>query len=259
MAYASAADGTRIAYSSRGDGPQNVLFLHAWGASGRYFDETIDNLDLSGRRAITIDFRGHGDSDKQDSALSWDLLADDVLAVGDSAAARRFVAVGHSMGGKLAQYLTVVEPQRIEGLVLVASPSAGTLPIPDAARGWTQFASNGQALLTTSVLPFLRRPVPRDVLDRFAREAARIPRTYLERTIGLITEASFIERLNPLPMPVLIISSAHDPIHTTEGDLIGSFPNARFEQVDAGTEIPMEEPAVLARLLDRFLTDIAAG
>jgi len=115
MANACAADGTKIAYRVRGQGAQTVLLLHAWGASGRYFDETIDNLDLSGDRAIAIDIRGHGDSGKPDSPLSWELLACDVLAVADAVGAERFVAVGHSMGGKLAQYLPLVAPDRVQG------------------------------------------------------------------------------------------------------------------------------------------------
>jgi pimeloyl-ACP methyl ester carboxylesterase len=109
-----------------------VLFLHAWGASGNYFEETIDHLDPSAVRAITLDMRGHGDSSKADIELTWDLLGGDAFSVADDARAQSFVIVGHSMGGKLAQYLPLIEPSRVQALVLVASPSAGKLATPPA-------------------------------------------------------------------------------------------------------------------------------
>jgi pimeloyl-ACP methyl ester carboxylesterase len=131
------------------------------------------------------------------------LLAHDVLAVVDAVGATRFVAVGHSMGGKLAQYLPLLEPDCVQGLVLVASPSAGELATPDFVRGWVQHAGHGQALLDASVMPFLRNAVAEEVLQRFVREAAKIPRTYLERTMDLVSETSFIERLSSVSIPVL--------------------------------------------------------
>ena len=258
MSYAYTYDGTRIAYRVRGEGPQNVILLHAWGASGCYFDETIHNLDLSpsAARAITVDIRGHGDSDKPDTPLSWDVVARDVLTVADATGAERFVVVGHSMGGKLAQYLPLVDSERIQGLVLVASPSAGELPTPDFVREWVQHAGDGQALVDVTVRPFLRVAVAEDILQRFAREAEKIPRTYLERTLELVSGTSFIERLGAVTIPVLVVSSAADPVHTTERDIVASFPRARVEVIEAGTEIPMEQPVAFARALERFLGEL---
>jgi pimeloyl-ACP methyl ester carboxylesterase len=160
------------------------------------------------------------------------------------------------MGGKLVQYLALAARERIRGLVLVASPSAGRLPIPAAARGWADLAGDGPGLLEATVRPFLRRPVPEAVLGRFARDAARIPRSYLEGTMALLSETSFADRLGAPEIPVLVASSAADALHPTARDLPASFPTARLEVFDAGSEIPMEQPAALARAIDRFLSDI---
>jgi non-heme chloroperoxidase len=87
LAWARALDGTAIAYRVRGRGPRTLLLLHAWGASAGYFDESVDELDLAADRAVAIDLRGHGDSDKPEGTLTWDLLAGDVLAVADAVGA----------------------------------------------------------------------------------------------------------------------------------------------------------------------------
>jgi len=104
--------------------------MHGWAGSGEYFNGLIDHLDLSQVRAITYDMRGHGDSDKPDVQLTLERLARDGLAVADAAGARTFVAVGFSMSGKFAQYLAVLEPARVEGLVLIAGAPAAEIPLP---------------------------------------------------------------------------------------------------------------------------------
>lgn len=256
MRFARGADGTKIAYQVHGTGPRVLVFLHAWGASGSYFNEAVNCLDLTSGRAITLDLRGHGDSDKPDVELTWDLLARDVFAVADDAGVSTFVAVGHSLGGKLSQYLPLVQPARVDALVLVASPSAGTLATPDFVHAWVELAGHGEALVEDAVKRFLRAPVPHEVLRRVAREAAKIPRIYLERTLELVGTTSFIERLGDVAIPVLVVSTADDPVHTTERDILVSFPRARMKAMPSGPEIPLEHPAEFARVLERFLAEL---
>src|SRR5919199_5674378 len=99
MASVQADDGVRIAYRAAGEGPLTVLFLHGWGGSGAYFGEVLGHLDLAGLRAVTLDLRGHGDSDKPGHGYTDERLARDALAVADAARAGPVAAVGFSMGG----------------------------------------------------------------------------------------------------------------------------------------------------------------
>jgi non-heme chloroperoxidase len=251
---AQAKDGASLAYRTRGTGTRNVLLLHAWGASGSYFEEMVGHLDLSTVRTITVDLRGHGDSSKADVELTWDVLADDVFSVADDAGARSFVVVGHSMGGKLAQYLPLIEPSRVQALVLVASPSAGRLAIPPAVAEWVEFAGNAQKLVDQTLRPYIHAPVPDRVLKRFGEDAAKIPRVFLEKTLHLVASTSFIERLGVTHTPVLIVTGSRDPLHSAAAAAVSaSFPHARIETLDCSGEIPMEMPEELAALIVRFV------
>jgi pimeloyl-ACP methyl ester carboxylesterase len=87
--------------------------------------------------------------------------------------------------------------------------------------------------------------------------AAKIPRAYLERTLTLVSSTSFIERLHSVRIPALVISSAEDPVHSTESDVVASLPNARLEILDSGPEIPMELPAELAHLIEEFVAELS--
>ena len=61
-------DGVRITSRTRREGPLTLLFMHGWGGSGAYFEETLKPLNMTGLRAIATDLRGHGDSDKPETS-----------------------------------------------------------------------------------------------------------------------------------------------------------------------------------------------
>ena len=147
MALIQTDDGARISYRARGEGPLTVLFMHGWAGSGSYFDETLKYLDLAGLRAVTMDLRGHGDSDKPDTGYTDERLAKDALAVVDEVGADKVVVVGFSMSGRFAQYLSVVAPERVSGQVLVAGCPASPIPLPEETRrDWVSRAGDAERL-----------------------------------------------------------------------------------------------------------------
>ena len=120
MPTATTDDGVSLAFESTGTGPPDLLFLHGWAGSGRYFGETIRHFDLRRARAVTFDLRGHGGSDPGGDGFSLDRIAGEVLAVADAAGLDRFVAFGFSMSAKFAQYVALRAPERVVGQILVA-------------------------------------------------------------------------------------------------------------------------------------------
>ena len=78
-------DGVAISYATAGEGPPDLLFMHGWAGSGRYFDATIEHLDLTRLRAVTYDLRGHRESDPATDGYTLERIAADALAVADAA------------------------------------------------------------------------------------------------------------------------------------------------------------------------------
>lgn len=141
-ADAPAPDGTPLAYWTAGDGDPVVLIAgqaveHAsWRIAGELLLSTAED---AGHRLIVFDHRGTGESglgspDRYDTRL----FAEDVVSILDHAGIERANVVGHSMGGRVAQWLAIDAPQRVGRLVL-ASTSAGEAhgsgrsPVIDAA------------------------------------------------------------------------------------------------------------------------------
>lgn len=259
MPRAQTDDGVGLSYEVRGDGPRNLLFLHGWAGSGEYFNGLIDHLDLSRVRAISYDMRGHGDSDKPDIQLTLERLARDGLTVADAAGARTFVPVGFSMSGKFAQYLAVLEPARVEGLLLIAGAPAAEIPLPpELLADW--YARQGDAARFAELLgPYMTARVDPEVLERFGQTAAKVPAADLERTMQLVTSVSFADRVGMLEQPILVIAGANDillPPELLKG-MADGLKNARLEVIDdCGHEIPIERPKELADRMAAFLGNL---
>jgi pimeloyl-ACP methyl ester carboxylesterase len=89
-------------------------------------------------------------------------------------------------------------------------------------------AGDPEGVIKTTVLPFVHRPVVRDVLRRFGQDAAKVARADLEGTLALVTATSFAERLQSVRVPALVVSGAHDPLITREmrEAMVASLPDA---------------------------------
>jgi pimeloyl-ACP methyl ester carboxylesterase len=89
------------AYDWGGDGAP-LLLAHATGFHGLVWSPVAERLVAAGWRVWSLDFRGHGDSDRSPGLdYHWDRFADDVLAVVDQlglAGDPGLLAAGHSKG-----------------------------------------------------------------------------------------------------------------------------------------------------------------
>lgn len=119
----------RVAESGPADGMPAVL-LHGWGASLYLYRRALEFLPRYGVRAIAVDMRGFGLSDKPSAAgsCSLDSYCADLDALLDALALSRVVLVGQSMGGGLALRFALRSARRVRGLALI-NPS-GLVPIP---------------------------------------------------------------------------------------------------------------------------------
>jgi pimeloyl-ACP methyl ester carboxylesterase len=126
--FATSADGTCIAYDMCGGGCPLIL-LHggyiqdrrSWREAG-YVESFATDF-----RVITIDLRGHGESDAPTdrSAYTMGKLVGDVLTVADACAATRFLVWGFSLGGTIALHLAARSPRPLA--IVVAGSFFGKL------------------------------------------------------------------------------------------------------------------------------------
>lgn len=115
----------RSTASRRNEPTPPVILLHGWGASVYSYRHAFSRLVRRGFRAIGVDLRGFGLSDKplHRGAYSIDAYCADIDALLDTLGVNRATLVGHSMGGGLALRYAQRRPDRVHRLALI-NPSA---------------------------------------------------------------------------------------------------------------------------------------
>lgn len=121
--YAVTEDGVNIAYQVLGDGPIDIVFVHAFASHIEVFWElpTFERLMQqlgSFARVITFDKRGVGLSDRLSQVPTLEARMDDLRAVMDAAGSERAVLFGDGDGGALCTLFAATYPERTLGLVL---------------------------------------------------------------------------------------------------------------------------------------------
>jgi len=103
------------------DGAPTLVLLHGWTAtSGLNWFTTFPAL-TSAFDVVAIDHRGHGRGIRSRRRFRLADCADDVVALADALGIDRFVPVGYSMGGPIAQLVWHRHRERVRGLVLCAT------------------------------------------------------------------------------------------------------------------------------------------
>ena len=101
------------------DRPIDIVFSHANGFNARTYRTILS--PLAGRlRILALDQRGHGLSGLEpiEGRVSWDDVAEDLMAVLETLDVKDAVLAGHSMGGTLSLLAAAAAPQRVRGLAL---------------------------------------------------------------------------------------------------------------------------------------------
>lgn len=129
----------RVFWESHGakSGPAVVL-VQGLGLSSRFWFDQPERLIRAGiPRVVVLDNRGTGRSDKPRRPYRLPQMADDVARVIDEAKAGPATLVGISMGGMIVQHVAMRHPEKVRGLVLLATTPGyphATLPAPSALR-----------------------------------------------------------------------------------------------------------------------------
>lgn len=110
----------RLREAGPADAPA-VFLLHGWTATAdlnffRCYEPLGEHF-----RVLAFDHRGHGTGLRSRRTFRLEDCADDVVAVADALGLDRFVVLGYSMGGAVAQLVWHRHRERMAGLVLCAT------------------------------------------------------------------------------------------------------------------------------------------
>ena len=257
-----------------GPGGRPLLLVHGFGGAKEDFGDGVELLAGEGWHVLAPDLRGHGGSDHPEGrgSYSLELFADDVEALLAAVGWERFVLVGHSMGGMVAQLVALRAPERLAGLVLMgtshAAPEAISPGLVDLGR---QIVDQGGMELLVAVqrqmeddlgTPSHRRLLAERPGYREFNEAktlASSPDMWLALVDEMFRQPDRLERLAELEVPTLVLVGVEDESFLGPcRRLAEAMPNARLVVFPDAGPLPQLEPADACwSALRRFLEDLA--
>jgi pimeloyl-ACP methyl ester carboxylesterase len=112
--------GLDMAYGIQGEGPPLLMVAGTGYPGGTWYPQLLDLLSER-HTVITYDHRGTGGTTGEAGEFSTRTLARDALGLLAALDVAPAHVLGHSMGGRVAQWMALDEPGRVRSLVLAAS------------------------------------------------------------------------------------------------------------------------------------------
>ncbi|TLY32531.1 MAG: alpha/beta fold hydrolase [Nitrospirae bacterium] len=222
---------------------------------------------LSGQfRVVTVDLRGHGESDAPLWLYSMDQFADDVKGLLDHLSIQQAVLAGFSMGGYVVFAFYRKYAARVNGLVL-----ADTRPQPDSAEGragrfkTAQTAHrDGAGAIADIMLPKLLSPASvqgkPDLVQKVRAMMSGAPVTGIAGDLMAMAERpDSVPLLKEITCPTLVIVGELDGL-TPPADaklMADTIKGARIQTIPAAAHLSnLEQPETFTSAVKSFLETI---
>ena len=233
-----------------------VVCLHGFPLDHSIWKPLVPYLEAQAH-LIFPDLRGHGRSPMLSEPYTMQDMAEDVLKLIDNLGFSKVLLVGHSMGGYVALQFARSFPERLMGLILVASHPFSDSPANKQGRlasirkiqelGIKKVLADFPANLTPdqtvqdSIRPIIDGMSPEGAVGSLRAMAGR-------------SDASDV--LSNAKFPVEIVLGKKDPFISQEqrNKMQLKFQNAEFSLVEnAAHMIMMEEPQIVGQMVLKIL------
>ena len=219
-------DGISMFYQVYGTGAP-ILLIHGGLSSADVWHRQIGALSAD-HEVIVADSRGQGRSSRDESPITYDLMASDYLALLDQLNLRQVALVGWSDGGIIGLDIAIHHPERLSKLFIQAANAT-----PDGAISYARTLAAG--------LPEMRhyKSVKREIEALWANEPN-------------FTAA----QLQSITVPTLVVIGDHDEAISRDHTemLAREIPGAHLLILpDVGHSAPVEDPVGYAEAILKFV------
>jgi len=198
-----------------------VVLLHGWNVDAPLTFGAVAPILGERYRTIMFDHHGHGRGVRSQAPFRLEDCAADVISIADELGVERFIPVGYSMGGLIAQLVALRAPDRVDGLVLASTAHTFSVrrreraefaALGKAAKAMPRLGPTARARTFRSIAGAICRPLPDEVLDSVLLAD---PTKLLEagHAIGRFDSRGFLHAINT---PTVVVISENDQIIPVE-------------------------------------------
>lgn len=255
-------NGTALRYDLTGAGDQTLVLVHEMGGTLESWDQVLPALSRT-RRVLRYDTRGAGMSEKIRGTVTFDMMADDLIALLDALGITQPIALaGCAVGGGIVLHTAARYPGRVAALVAMG-PATGIAPdrrIATIARAEAIEARGAAGVVEESFAASYPPEVRHDAEQyrRFrARWLANDPASY-GAIYRMLVEARVADGLPSIACPALLLAGVHDRLRPPAlvQPLAEAMANARFQALDTGHFMAVQTPAIIADAISDFLAEL---
>ncbi|WP_367161278.1 alpha/beta hydrolase (plasmid) [Kozakia baliensis] len=240
MPYITTNDGIRLYYEEKGQG-RPLLMIHGWTFSSRFFYKNIEPLSEHAR-VITIDLRGHGQSDKPSHGYRISRLAADLRDFLSALDLQNVTVLGWSLGCPVIwSYLELFGQKRIRDAILVQqTPKQYYTPdwkfghaacYDQAGLTFTQqqLTLDAAAFDEQNLTSCLQHSLPQEERDFLLKEMKKCPTYARSALMEDHTGHDWRDLLPHLEIPALVMVARKDKVLNPDGPawVAKNMPNAQ--------------------------------
>ena len=246
-------NGIALSYQEAGGGELPLVFVHGWCCDHTYFAPQFEHFRRK-HRVVTVDLRGHGQSDKPSQSYTMEAFADDVAGMCDQLGVEKPVIIGHSMGGIVAFDLACRYPTLPSAIVMLEVPAAagaGILGLLEALRG-----ANYQEVQRQYVANSLFIPTDdQQRKERILENISSAPQHVMVSTTEGLRDYDAAAVAEGCVVPALYIAANESQPRTDRGRFHELVPQLMGgKTVGSGHFCQLEVPEQVNLMIERFLT-----
>jgi len=256
-------DDIEVAYKVFGKG-EPLFLIPGFSQTMDMWDPIVLHTLSSNHTIIIFDNRGIGDTTAGSKAPSIQQFANDTAALIDELGFKIPVDIlGLSMGGFIAQELTLLHPEKVDRLIILASSCGGkeSLPPQVSSEVMTSMVS-GNATIDTFASTLFPNEWIREHTDYIQRNLVLPMDKVSKESLKLQFEANSkwtgtCNRLSTITKPTLVISGTEDitspPVNSVR--IAEKIPGAWLVQIKGGGHgVMFQYPQQFASILETFLS-----
>lgn len=254
--FLTLASGLTVRTVERGpEGGRPVLMIPGWGVCAYTFRGNMPGLASAGFRAIAVDLKGHGRSDKPLDAEEYTLgsFVRHVREIMAAIGLERPMIVAQSMAGRVAVELALETPEEVRGLALISPVSLGRVRLIQLGRLSSSRLFDRFAPLLARRAAFklaletaygrLGTVEPHEVDEYWAQSQFPGFIIAVRRLLGVFDWDPAPARVAALRVPVTVFRGTRDRIVAADAEAVAAAAGLSLERMGPGGEVASSRDA----------------
>jgi pimeloyl-ACP methyl ester carboxylesterase len=243
---------------------QPLVMIRGVGSNVDHWYEQVPALSQK-FQLLLFDNRGIARSSDPGGSFSIRDMAADTIALMEAVGFKKAHVLGYSMGGMIAQEMALNHPQKVEGLILVATDCGISLRIkakPEAYELFSEMIRRGtnEAKVAAADCLFAKQTFENkpEVIQRYTEVSQRFPASQkmLAKQWAAVTQHDACGRLQHISSPTLAVTGAEDVLIPPQNAalLAKNIPDAQMVSIDGGGHLFLiEQPRQFNQAVIEFL------